>query len=153
MAAGNIGPPAPPNRIDELAPGLACGFGLRIETWFALNRVLFKEFKDKNGNVVRLLNAGAGNTLRFTNVATSKALLVATGGSVEHIKLNSDGSQLWTVTGHNVLILFPTDLPHGPSTVLYVGKLVFTISPPPDNQFAVQSSSGTSTDICAALST
>jgi len=150
FAAGNIGPPAPPDQTIDLPAGVACsGFDLEIGIWADPHRV-FKEFKDKNNNVVRILMAGAGNTLGFTNLSTSKMLLVKTGGSVEHVTLNLDGSQTWTVTGHNVVIFFPTDSPPGPSTVLYVGKLVFTISPL--GVSTVQSFKGTSTDICAALS-
>ena len=53
-------------------------------------------------------------------------------------------------TGHNVLILFPTDVPAGPSTTLYVGRVVFTVDS--DGVFAVTDTNGTSTDICVALS-
>ena len=63
---------------------------------------------------------------------------------------NADGSQTLTVTGHNVLILFPTDVPAGPSTTLYVGRVVFTIGV--DQVFTLKSASGKATDICAALS-
>jgi hypothetical protein len=63
---------------------------------------------------------------------------------------NADGSQTVTVTGHNVLILFPTDVPAGPSTTLYVGRVVCTIGV--DQVFTLKSTSGKATDICAALS-
>ena len=63
---------------------------------------------------------------------------------------NADGSQTVTVTGHNVLILFPSDVPAGPSTTLYVGRVVYTIGT--DGVFTLVSTSGTATDICAALS-
>ena len=56
-----------------------------------------------------------------------------------------------TVTGHSLLILFPTDVPAGPSTTGYVGRIVFTI----DNitgLFTLQETRGTATDLCAALS-
>jgi hypothetical protein len=48
-----------------------------------------------------------------------------------------------------VLILFPTDVPAGPSTTLYVGRVVFTVV---GDVFTLRSTSGTATDICAALS-
>jgi hypothetical protein len=49
-----------------------------------------------------------------------------------------------------VLILFPSDVPEGPSTTLYVGRVVFTIDDA--GVFTVVSTSGKSTDICAELS-
>ena len=57
----------------------------------------------------------------------------------------------FTATGHFVLILFPTDVPAGPSTTYYVGRVVVTI----DNLtgvFTLQETRGTATDLCAALS-
>ena len=130
--------------------GLACAaFDLRVEIWNNPNRV-FKEFKDQNGNVVRMLTAGKGSTLGFTNLLTNEKLLLRPNGAVEHIALNADGSQTWTITGHNVLILFPTDVPAGPSTTLYVGRVVYTVDTT-SGVFTLQSVSGTSTDICAAL--
>jgi hypothetical protein len=66
------------------------------------------------------------------------------------ITFNPDGSSTLLITGHNVLILFPTDVPAGPSTTLYVGRVVFTIDS--SGVFTVQEVSGTATDICAAVS-
>jgi hypothetical protein len=91
---------------------------------------------------------GEGDRLGFTNLETGERLLLTTGGSVAQTTLNPDGSQTVVGTGHNVIVLFPTDVA-GPSTTLYVGRLVFTIDP--TGVFAVQSFVGTSTDICAAL--
>jgi len=34
---------------------------------------------------------------------------------------------MFITIGHNVLILFPSDVPAGPSTTLYVGRVVFTV--------------------------
>jgi hypothetical protein len=53
-------------------------------------------------------------------------------------------------TGHNVLVLFPTDIPAGPSTTLTVGQTVFKVDA--TGVFTVLKVSGKSTDICAALS-
>jgi hypothetical protein len=146
-------PPPPPDLVIDLPAGLACaGFDLRIEISNNPNRVgapLPKEFRDKNGNVVRKLTAGKGDTLAFTNLLTNEKLSLKPNGSVAHIALNADGSETWVITGHNVLILFPTDVPAGPSTTLYVGQVVFTIDT--TGVFTVRSVSGTSTDICAAL--
>ena len=139
-----------PDVVLDLPAGLACaGFDLRVEIWNNPNRVM-REFHDKNGNVVRTLTAGKGSTLSFTNLGTGDKLSLKPNGSVEHVAFNPDGSQTWVTTGHNVLILFPTDVPAGPSTTQYVGRVVFTVDT--SGVFTLQSTSGTSTDICAALS-
>jgi hypothetical protein len=135
--------------VIDLPAGVACaGFDLRIEIQENPNRVM-KEFRDKNGNVVRSLTAGKGNALTFINLLTNEELSLKPTGAVEHVVLNADGTQTWTVTGHNVLILFPTDVPAGPSTTLYVGRVVFTIDT--NGVFTLQRVSGRSTDICAEL--
>ena len=106
-----------------------------------------RQFHDKLGNLVRLLTvAGQGNTLVFTRAlddncsATSqKQLSIKTNGSVMSIRYNADGSAVVTNTGTNVVIFFPTDNP-GPSTKLYVGRLVYSVD-----------TGGNFTLICAAL--
>jgi hypothetical protein len=83
--------PPPPDLVIDLPAGLACAdFDLRVEIWNNPNRV-YKEFLDKNGNIVRILTAGKGNTLAFTNLLTSKQLLLQPNGAVEHIVLNLEG--------------------------------------------------------------
>ena len=54
-------------------------------------------------------------------------------------------------TGHNVIILFPTDFPAGPSTIQYVGRVLYTVSADGTNTFTLRQVSGTRSDICAAL--
>jgi hypothetical protein len=49
-----------------------------------------------------------------------------------------------------VLIMFPTDEPAGPSTTLYVGRVVFDADAA--FNFTLRSTRGTATDLCAALS-
>jgi hypothetical protein len=49
-----------------------------------------------------------------------------------------------------VTILFPTDIPAGPSTTLVAGRVVFTVDQ--DGVFTVLQMSGEQTDICALLS-
>lgn len=136
----------------DLPAGTACpGFDLRITRLDSSLRV-DRTFKDKNGNVVRRLTAGIGAKLTFTNLSTSKTLSISTGGSVEHVTINQDGSETWTVTGHNVLVLFPTDIPAGPSTTLYLGRLVYRVDTL-TGVFTLQDASGQSLDICAAVGT
>ena len=142
----------------QLDAGIACrGFALGIDVALPAHRVE-KTFVDKNGNVVRILNAGQGNTLLFSKFEIVDAtnnicrlistFSLNTNGSVERIRCCTDkGEQIWTTTGHNVLILFPTDSPAGPSTNLYSGRLVFLQGA----TTTLQSVSGSVTDICARL--
>ena len=129
--------------------GEACDFELAIDIAGGDQRVE-RTFVDAAGNPVRLLSAGVGSQLTFTNLSTDATTALRANGAVTRTVYNPDGSQTVTTTGHNVLILFPSDVPEGPSTTLHVGRVVFTI----DTQgvFTVESTSGTATDICAALS-
>jgi hypothetical protein len=150
-------PPGPPDVEFEFPAGVACAdFDLRLEIWNNPDRKEPKVFKDENGNVVRILSTGKGNTLAFTNLLTNERLVLKANGANDHVAVNPDGLETHASTGHNVLILFPTDVPAGPSTTLYVGRIVFTVDANPNSPtfglFTLQSTSGNSTDICAALS-
>ena len=88
--------------------------------------------------------------MSFTNLTTGNTFSTKSNGAVAHITFNSDGSFTETDTGHNVLILFPTDVPAGPSSTLIVGRVVFTVDT--NGVFTVLDVSGKTIDICAALS-
>lgn len=133
-----------------LPAGLACAdFDLQIDSCGDGQRVE-RKFTDNEGNLVRTLSAGTGSPYIFTNVVTGKDLSTASNGSVFHTTKNSDGSEITVATGHNVIILFPTDVPAGPSTTLYVGQIVHTVDA--SGVWTLVKTSGTSLDICAALS-
>jgi len=138
----------PPDTVIELPAGLACDFDLRIE--IRGGEQVFREFTDHNGNVVRTLSAGRGFALSFTNLASGATYSLKANGAVTHTRFNEDGSSTVVLTGHHVLILFPTDVPAGPSTTLHVGRVVYTVDQ--DGIFTVQKVSGKTTDICARLS-
>lgn len=147
LGYGSVATAAEPDFTIELPAGTACNFDLEIEGSGGNRHV--REFTDKNGNVVRILDAGTGSALRFTNLTTGSTFSTKSNGAVSHITLNADGSSTQKLTGHNILILFPTDNPPGPSTTLITGRVVFTVD---INQvFTVQEVSGKTTDICAAL--
>jgi hypothetical protein len=139
---------APPDGSIYLPAGTACGFDLQIDYWGAPQ--VYKEFVDKNGNVVRTLLAGKGSKLLFTDLSTGATFSTKANGAVQQTTINPDGTYTVTMLGHNILILFPTDVPAGPSTTLYVGRVVFTV----DTSFTytLQQVDGKQTDICAALS-
>jgi hypothetical protein len=116
-----------------------------------------QEFKDKNGNVVRILTAGKGVVLTWTNYGTDPdhpvagaSVTIRTDGSVTSTRINPDGTLTVTATGHNGLILFPTDVPAGPTTTQYIGRIVYTIDPN-TGVFTLLRTSGSTTDICAEL--
>ena len=132
-----------------LPAGVACSFELQVDIVSGEHRVN-RTFVDGDGNPVRILEAGFGNQLTFTNTSTGSTIALPANGSVSQTVINADGSQTVTLSGHNVLILFPSDVPAGPSTTLYVGRVVFTVDA--DQVFTLVSTSGTAKDICAELS-
>lgn len=134
-------------QLIELPPGVGCEFGLNI--YVTGSTQVHKEFTDKNGNIVRILDAGKGSKLTFENTSTGATVSLRPNGSVTHTTVNPDGSTTVMSTGHNVLILFPSDIPAGPSTTLYVGRVVYTVDT--SFVFTLQSSSGKKIDICARL--
>lgn len=137
----------PPDFVLEVDAGLACPFALAVE--IRGGSQVYKEFQDMNGELVRSLSAGKGSALTFINRETGATLALMPNGAVTHITYREDGTQEWVTTGHNVLILFPTDIPAGPSTTQYIGRVVFTVDT--EGIFTLQSVAGRSTDICAAL--
>lgn len=132
----------------DIPAGVACAFPLHIEGTLTGHRVT-REFTDPNGDPVMLISAGKGNELTFTNPDSAKTLSLPSNGSVQLTRINADGTSTVQTTGHNVVILYPTDVPAGPSTTLYTGRLVYTVDA--NEVFTVQSSSGPTTDICALL--
>jgi hypothetical protein len=115
------------------------------------DRQVYKEFTDKNGSTVRVITAGKGNDLEFVNGTTGATFSLKANGSVSHTIINPDGTSTVSSEGHNVIILFPTDEPPGPTTTLYVGRITYTVVDATQH-FTLQNVSGNSTDICAALS-
>ena len=132
----------------DFSPGVACTFGLDLDG--VDNRVVH-DFTDVDGNDVQLITGLAG-PVTFTNAESGATLTLPARGAAWKIVTSPDGNaSTFTATGHFVLILFPTDNPAGPSTTLYVGRVVFTI----DNSsgvFTLQETRGTATDLCEALS-
>jgi hypothetical protein len=138
---------AAPEDYDIYLPaGQGCEFALGIDV--SGGHRIVRDFTD-DGNVVRTLTTGKGSDLTFTNDATGDSIALRSNGSVSDTTYNSDGTRTVVSIGHNVVILFPTDEPAGPSTKLYVGRLVYTADSA-DN-FVVRSFSGRTTDICERL--
>ena len=135
--------------VIEIPAGVACAdFGVRVT--IEGESLVTREFVDRDGNVVRVLAAGTGSALTFTNLTSGATFTTKSNGSVSRVVFNPDGTQTVTITGHNLLILFPSDVPAGPSSTLYAGRVAFTIDT--SEVFTVLQASGQATDICAALS-
>ena len=116
--------PGPDDTFLEFDAGVACTFRLRLDIADAQGT---KTFTDRNGNV-RRIQAGKGATLTFTNLddLNQAPLTLRANGSTQHTRFLADGTREVTATGHNVIILFPTDRPKGPSTIQYVGQVRYT---------------------------
>jgi hypothetical protein len=133
--------------------GLACPFELQIDGWMGNDHRAELTFKEDKNGYVRSISAGLGSALRYINTSNQKTMSTKANGSViQAVTYNADGSQTVSLTGHTVLFMFPTDFPPGPSTTLYVGRVVYTNAPAAMGGYStLQSSSGKATDICAAL--
>ena len=141
--------PAAAADFDFVFPaGTACEFELRVTG--TGGSAITREFTDPEGNTVRTLMAGRGVDLTFTNVVTDATVSLKGNGSVISTTLDPDGSSTVRSTGHNVLIMFPTDVPAGPSTTLYVGQVTYGVDA--QGTFTITGSSGRTRDICDELS-
>lgn len=139
-----------------LPVGVGCpGFNLGISS--TGSEPLVREFTDENGEVVRTISVGNDVVLTYTNYGTDPEAPVAgesitfkTAGSVQRTVENPDGTQTVTATGHSGLILFPSDVPAGPTATQYVGRVVYNVDPE-TGVFTLVRTSGRAVDICAAL--
>ena len=139
-----------------LPAGLGCpGFNLQFQA--TGGKLHTREFTDADGNLVRILTAGKGVDATYTNYGTDpvnpvagESVTVKTAGSVTKTMFNPDGTQTVTGTGHNGLILFPSDVPAGPTTTHYIGRIVYNVDPA-TGVFTLVSTTGQERDICAEL--
>ena len=138
---------SPPQAISpwSFRPGRACAFALRVDG--TGGHSIQQTFTNKDGTV-RVLTTGTGSE-RHYNDMTGATVWLRSNGAVTRTTTMADGSTLDVLTGHNVLFLYPTDIPAGPSTTLYTGRVVFTATP--NNDFTLLATQGTSRDLCAEL--
>lgn len=154
MAAGSVfglavpAAAAEPNWVEAVTfpAGIACTFPLRIDTAGGANRhdhvVL-----DKAGDLIVAHSTGTGDNLRYTNVDTGSWITTKSNGAVFRTTKNDDGATV--LIGHNVLIMFPTDDPAGPSTTVYSGQV--TITTDATGKTVILKETGTGLDVCAAV--
>ena len=140
-----------------LPAGLACpDFNLGLAA--TGGNLQTKDFVDDAGNPVKSITAGKGVVLTYTNYGpdplppvpvAGKSITIRTDGSVAWTKFNPDGTSTVTATGHNGLIMFPTDVPAGPTTTQYIGRIVYNVAA--NGVFTLVSTAGSQRDICAEL--
>ncbi|BAS07808.1 hypothetical protein AHiyo4_12300 [Arthrobacter sp. Hiyo4] len=159
LAAAALVAPVQPALADDvsfiLPAGTGCAFNLGV-SWTGGNLHTI-EFVDENGNTVRVLTAGKGVLLTYTNYGMKpkkpvegESVTIRTDGSVAETVVNPDGTLTVTATGHNGLIMFPSDVPAGPTTTHYIGMIVYNIDPA-TGVFTLVSTSGQERDVCAEL--
>jgi opacity protein-like surface antigen len=151
QATAANGPPKPVPTPGTLSfdAGIACpDFALQLSS--SGGNLHTKDFVDRNGNTVKTIQAGKGFLLTYTNLDTGASVTIRTDGSVMKTTVNPDGTQTVSLTGHNGLILFPTDIPAGPTTTQYIGRIVYNVDPA-TGIFTLVSTSGSQRDICAEL--
>jgi hypothetical protein len=148
-------PPVPVEPLTfNLSAGDACsGFAVRLEQ--SGGNLHTKDFTDRDGNLVKVIQAGKGFLLTYTNLGpdvdnpvVGKSVAIRTNGSVSKTTINPDGTRTVSATGHNGLILFPSDVPAGPTTTQYIGRIVYNID---KGVFTLLSTTGQERDICAEL--
>jgi hypothetical protein len=128
-------------------PGVACDFPRGVSS--TTGQVRTKDWVDSSGNPVRLLQVQTGASYTYVNLTTGESLTTKAHGSVTQTTV-ADGVATVTANGQNTLILFETDVPAGPSTTLYQGRIVYTVDLS-SGVFTLISTSGTHLDICDAL--
>ena len=153
FAAGTLGVSTAQPPVDMPAfsvpfdAGVACSFPLAIEGSGA--RLSTKEYTDKNG-LLNIFVSGAGYAFRYTNVANGKSTTTPSQGASQHVVVYPDGSQTITSNGAVLLIMFPTDIPAGPTTNYYNGHTALSLSAQGVGILTAQH--GKNIDICAKLS-
>jgi hypothetical protein len=143
-----VAQPASAQVHDVVLPaGIGCDFELALDN--IEGPPLRREFTDRNGNTVRLF-AGKSGAVIYTNTKTGESVSFQSRGT--RLRETTDattGTLLLEYSGHVGLVLFPTDVPAGPSTTQISGSLVVTVDS--SGVTTVQKVQGQQIDICARL--
>jgi hypothetical protein len=128
----------------SIPAGVGCaGFGITVTIDVDDQRVT--TFFDKDGNPIRQTITGR-LILTVRNDTTLESRTYRLGGSSQ-LAFGSDGSVTITLTGNSLVVLFPNDVPPGPSTTQGSGRAVIRV----DALFTLVSRTGSVEDVCAAL--
>ena len=156
LVLGTAAPAAaedPPAHDAVLEAGIACAdFAVGLD--FVGGNRRTRELRGANGDVVGTLVTGAAEAVVVTNLTTGESVTAPSRGAATRTTITGEGTSTVTHTGNLLLILFPTDDPAGPSTTLIQGRTVFTVAPDPfpnSDLITVQSITGRTIDLCAAL--
>lgn len=154
--------PMDPVNVPYVPAGEGCP-GFPIKAIGSGGKSIVKEYSDENG-VNHKLEVGKGHALTLVRLegppedppntpapAVVNELTLPSNWFVTYTATNPDTSQKVTAIGSNVIVLFPTDNPPGPSTTLHEGKLVYAISPEFVWTILDEETKTKQTDICAAL--
>jgi hypothetical protein len=139
--------PASAQEHDIVLPaGVGCDFALALDN--IEGPPLRREFTDRNGNKVRVF-AGKSGAVIYTNFETGESVSFQSRGTRLRETTDATGTLLLEYSGHVGLVLFPTDVPAGPSTTQISGSLVLTVES--SGVTTVQKVQGQQIDICARL--
>lgn len=152
LAASFVAPPAnaAPEWEDFGPPdgaGIACeDFPLQIQI-----RGVGKEPRELpyTDGTLRWQVAGKDVDYRFVNTLTGATYTLTRAASRLSVT-GEEGASVFTITGTGWVVLFPTDIPEGPSTTVFSGKLV--VKEGPAGVFTVTQWTGKKVDVCAAIS-
>lgn len=121
--------------------GLACEFELAVAGTGGATATKTKD------NVE--ITVGFGYALTFTNTETG-ATMSTRSKPFSLVTETVNGTDYVTAIGSHMIILFPSDVPAGPSTTIYNGRVTYTIDA--NEVWTITSSAGRTTDVCAELS-
>jgi hypothetical protein len=138
--------PAFADIVVDFPAGLACpDFAIRV-----VGTGDAKGFSGDGGVGRGLVSAGTGISWTFTNLTTNTRWSPSAVGAAMKVQPRPDGTATYTVTGGNAIVLYPSDVPAGPSTTWHAGRVVFTVDAL--GNYTVTDSRGAKTDVCAELS-
>lgn len=116
-------------------------------------KMVTKTVTSADGTVSTRVTGKGPDLTVFNPDSPSVAVALKGNGATSKTVTHPDGTSTLTVTGHNVLIYFPTDTllggGPGPATQLVTGRAVVNIDA--NGNYTTVSQSGKVTDICAQL--
>ena len=148
-------PPRPDPLTTVLAPGQGCpGFWLGVKEEGGTKDV--RVVRDSSGTVIETVTTRTGVVVTYSNFGSKKKakkaekqVIINTPRSV--LTIRPEGTiERWIAEGSNGLVLFPTDIPAGPSTSHYEGKIEYTVDTT-TGVFTLTSVNASKRDICAEL--
>ncbi|GEK21851.1 hypothetical protein [Cellulomonas xylanilytica] len=133
---------ATPDSTMALPAGLACTFPVTVTGTGG--------FRHEHTKGPVTTTTGLGQNLTVTNDASGDSIRLRSSGATSVTTTLPDGSKHVVLLGANLVILFPTDIPAGPSMTLYKGRVEYTVDAA--ETWTIVSTSGRATDLCEALS-